>query len=78
MRRKKHTSKTQKLMNPIYSIFLYASQLWEENYVLPTVFQAGCLGVSMHMYSIHVWYIVGTQRNFEKLDWTRMVWMVLF
>lgn len=68
-------------MNLIYSIFLYASQLWEENYALPTMFQAGCLGVSMYIcvcYSIHVWCIVGTQRNFEKLEQTRMVWMVLF
>lgn len=78
--RKEYASKTQKLMNPINPMFLHASQLWEENYALPTMFYTECLNVSTNMclcYSTHVWYILGTQWNFEKLDWTRLVWMVL-
>lgn len=73
--RKEYASKTQKLMNPINSMFLHASQLWEENYALPTMFQAECLNVSTYMFFAiqHMFgtyqALNGTLRNWAGLDW---------
>ena len=46
---KEYSSKTQKLMSPRNSI-LMCFTAWGGNFALPTVFQAGCLGVSMYVF----------------------------
>lgn len=64
MGEKKKCLKTSEIDEPNkYNVFIGFTTL-EENYALPTMFQAGHLGVSMYLclcYSTHVCYIISTQ-----------------